>query len=183
MDAKSKNTSLLRGQTIELSQVTKEDLDFICTIESDVALWHYEESVETDKERIRKKFTDNIERKDAFDFIVRRVSDGVRVGIVYIWGYVDWRKSWEIGFVILPEFQGRGYCFESVSLLLSFAFKELDAHKVIGMCNCENQKSEQLMTKLGMTKEGVFREEYRWQGKWVDQFYYCILDREFSSLK
>lgn len=180
-DIKKQIQHLLKGQTIELVPVTKAHIDFICTVETDIDLWHYEEYVETDKERIRKKFTDRIEQNHVFDFIVRRISDDVQIGIVYIWRYGWNRKSWEIGYVILPEFQDNGYCLESVELLLSFAFKELNAHKVVGMCHCDNEKSASIMQKSGMSKQGVFREEYQWQGKWVDQFYFSILQREYHN--
>lgn len=172
---------LLKGKAIALVPVTKEHIDFICAVETDIELWHYEEYVETDKERIRKKFTDRIEEDHVFDFIVRRISDGVQIGIVYIWKYGWNRKSWEIGYVILQGFQGNGYCLESVDLLLSFAFNELDAHKVVGMCHSDNQKSVSIMQKIGMSKQGVFREEYQCQGKWVDQFYFSILEREYHN--
>ncbi len=81
----------------------------------------------------------------------------------------------------MPEFQGNGYCLESVQLLLSFAFNELKAHKVLGMCHCENKKSAFIMEKAGMSKRGVFREEYLCGGKWVDQFYFSMLEREYHN--
>jgi len=65
--------------------------------------------------------------------------------------------------------------------LLSFAFNELKAHKVLGMCHCENKKSASIMEKVGMSKQGVFREEYLCGGKWVDQFYFSMLDREYAK--
>lgn len=172
---------LLKGKAIELVPVAEEHMDFICDEETDIELWYYEEYVETDKDCVRRKFTDRIEQNHVFDFIVRRISDGMHIGIVYIWKYGWNRKSWEIGYVILPEFQGNGYCLESVQLLISFAFNELDAHKVVGMCHCENQKSASIMQKVGMSKQGVFREEYQWRGKWVDQFYFSILHGEYYN--
>jgi len=171
----------LKYKDIELIPVANEHLDFICSIETDVELWKYEEYVETNKDVVRKKYTDRIEGDHVYDFIVRRVSDGSNMGIVSIWKYIESRKSWEIGYVILPEFQGNGYCLDSVRILLSFAFNKLDAHKVVGMCNSENVKSASIMEKLGMTKEGVFKEEYQCNGKWVDQFYFSILEREYFN--
>jgi len=101
---------LLKGKSIELVPVTEEHMEFICNEESDEELWCYEEHVETDKDRLRKKFIKRIEENDVFDFIVKRSSDGVQMGVVYIWECISSRKSWEIGYVILPEFQGNGYC-------------------------------------------------------------------------
>ena len=65
----------------------------------------------------------------------------------------------------------------SVKLLIQFAFEELNAHKVVGMCNSENLSSAAVMEKVGMSKQGVFREEYLCQGRWVDQFYFSILEQ------
>ena len=63
---------LLKGKSIELVPVTEEHMEFICNEESDEELWCYEEHVETDKNRIRKKFIKRIEENDVFDFIVKR---------------------------------------------------------------------------------------------------------------
>jgi len=173
---KQQKHQILKSDTIELTPVIIEDMDFICKEETDAELWKYEESVEIDKQRVIKKFTERIERSNVFDFIVRRTSDNEPVGVVYIWKYDSNRGSWEIGYIILPEYQGNGYCISSVKLLLQFAFEELRAHKVVGMCNSENLSSAAVMEKAGMSKQGVFRKEYLCQGRWVDQFYFSILE-------
>lgn len=172
---------LLKGKNIELVPVTEEHMDFLCDEESNSELWCYEDYVETDKECIREKFTKRIGQKTVFDFVVKRSSDGALIGAAYIWQYISSRKSWKIGYVILPEFQANGYCVDSAKLLLSFVFKELDAHKVVGMCHCDNLRSASVMQKAGLSKQGVFREEYKCDGKWVDQFYFSILEREYNK--
>ncbi|ARC86510.1 acetyltransferase domain protein [Clostridium argentinense CDC 2741] len=172
---------ILKGKAIELVPVAKEHMDFICDEESNSELWCYEEYVETNKERIRERFIKRIGESDVFDFIIKRSSDSAQMGAVYIWQCSSTRKSWEIGYVLLPEFQGNGYCLESANLLISFAFNELNAHKVIGMCHCDNLKSASVMQKAGMSKQGVFREEYKCGDKWVDQFYFSILEREYNK--
>jgi RimJ/RimL family protein N-acetyltransferase len=155
-------------------------MDFLYHEESNPELWRYEEHVETDRQRIIDKFTQRIDDDRVFDFIVKRICDGEAIGVVYIWKCNESRRSWEIGYIILPQFQGNGYCLESVNILLAFAFGELNAHKVLGMCNCENIRSAAVMQRAGMSKQGVFREEYQCHGKWVDQFYFSILKREYG---
>jgi [ribosomal protein S5]-alanine N-acetyltransferase len=48
------------------------------------------------------------------------------------------------------------------------------------MCNAHNASSSSLMEHIGMTREGIFREELLWQGQWTDQYYYSILEREYD---
>ncbi|PYI50321.1 hypothetical protein DLM86_30085 [Paenibacillus flagellatus] len=71
------------------------------------------------------------------------------MGLAQIWRYVEHRRSWEIGFAVLPEYGGRGYGTETASLLLRFAFEHLDAHKVVGMCNSHNTRSAALLERIG----------------------------------
>jgi len=50
------------------------------------------------------------------------------------------------------------------------------------MCHCDNLKPASVMQKAGMSKQGVFREEYKCGGKWVDQFYFSILEQEYHKI-
>lgn len=177
----------IHGEKVILSQVSMKDLDFICRIECDQNLWFFEEYVESDEAVVRKDYTSKIEEMEesdepgSYDFLVTLASDTSKtpIGLAQIWSYVEERKSWEIGFCILPEHSGHGYGSEAARLLLQFAFQQLKAHKVVGMCNSQNSRSAALMEHIGMTREAVFKEELFWQEKWTDQYFFSILDREF----
>ncbi|MFD3273858.1 GNAT family N-acetyltransferase [Paenibacillus dendritiformis] len=177
----------LQGERIELTLIAEQDLDFLCRMECDKDLWHFEESVpsvEEARENCLEKFAVNEDEEGAsYDFVVRLASDqtATPIGIAQIWSYVDWRKSWEIGFAILPEYGGHGYGREAAELLLALAFNKFGAHKVVGMCNAHNHRSSALMERIGMRREGVFKEELYWNERWTDQFFYSILDSEYAA--
>ena len=160
---------LIKGNRITLKSVDKNSLDFVCGIEADQKLRRYNE-VETDKLKISKKFTGRMSDDSAHDFVV--CLNEMPIGLVYIWSYIDERSSWEIGYVMLPVHQGQGFCTEALKLLLKFAFDELKAHKVVAMCNEHNTSSYMLIERVGMIREGIFREELRWNQRWVNQFFY-----------
>lgn len=178
----------INGEKVILSKITTKDLDFICRIESDENIWCFEESVQSDKQVIREEYLEKINEGDktnSYDFIVRLAVDNEKtpIGIAQIWSYIDYRKSWEIGFALLPEHRGHGYGSEAAKLLLNYAFEKLDAHKVVGMCNSKNTRSATLMKHIGMTKEGVFKEELFWNNQWTDQYYFSILEKEFFKVE
>ncbi|MGQ8871217.1 GNAT family N-acetyltransferase [Paenibacillus sp. TSA_86.1] len=174
------------GQQIRITSLNEQDMDFICELECDASFWTYEESVETKVENVKEKYRSHFpvegETPYAYDFVIRRLNDASEtpVGIVQMWSYVDFRRSWELGFAVLPEYSGKGHGSEATRLLLQFAFDELKAHKVVGMCNAENVRSAALMQHVAMTREAIFKEELRWQDKWTDQYFFSILDREFK---
>ncbi len=104
------------------------------------------------------------------------------IGELHIHWYVKERESWEMGYSIFPEYQGQGYSIEAARIALKYAFEEWNAHKVVSMCNEFNIASYKVLEKIGMIREGVFREELHRQGKWVDQYFYCILDSEYQKM-
>ncbi|QSX07002.1 GNAT family N-acetyltransferase [Sedimentibacter sp. zth1] len=173
----------IEGNQIILTSATEKDIEFLCRAESDKSLWIYEEDVAENDEKLREKFITRINGDRTFDFIVTIKGDKLqtKIGFVSVWKYCEWRKSWEVGYSILPQFQKKGYGAESLKLLLKFAFEELKAHKVVGMCNIENIGSGKMMSKCGMRLEGIFKEELDWNGKWTDQQYYSILESEHKK--
>lgn len=172
------------GERVILTRAVEGDIDFLCKIESDKDLWRYEESVKSNDDKLREQFRKQINGDTCHNFIVTIKEDNQKppIGCVSVWQYTDWRKSWEVGYSILPQYQNKGYGVESLKLLIGFAFKELKAHKVVGMCNIMNVASAKMMTKCGMRLEGVFKEELDWNGKWTDQQFFSILESEFQEV-
>ncbi|MEF3353870.1 GNAT family protein [Paenibacillus sp. GYB006] len=174
----------LKGNRVTLSSVTKEDLDFLCELECNKDVWLYEEFVENDHNVIKSKYLEQMNSNTHVDFIMTIETDNEikRIGLVQIWSYVAHRSSWELGFGILPEYQGHGYGYEAVKLLVDYVFKELEARKIVGMCNSLNHKSINLMEKLKMTREGIFKQELKWNDEWHDQHFYSILVSEWTNV-
>lgn len=169
------------GNRISLSRITYDDLDFICELECNKNIWFFEDYVESDKSIVKEKYIEKLDSHFSYDFIIKKLGDEqeIPVGLAQIWSYVEHRRSWEFGFAILPDHQGYGYGIDAAKLLLEFAFNNLAAHKVVGMCNSKNLKSIKLMDNLGMRREGIFKEELYWQNQWTDQYFYSILSSEY----
>jgi len=169
---------------VSLHPATIDDVDFIVDIDSNSDIWLVEDEIETDKSKVREATISRI-GEDWYKYFVVRLNDDrhTPVGVVYIWHYVTHRKSWEIGYCILPKYRRKGYCFEAVSTLLKYAFDDYGAHRVVAMCSSRNEASWQIIEKLGMTRKGVFRQELPCNGKWVDQLFYAILDNEYKEQK
>ncbi len=87
----------------------------------------------------------------------------------------------EIGYFLMPEFWGMGYATELAGAMADFGFRHLKLHKVCARCNANNLKSEKVMQKLGMTKEGQLRKVRYKYGSWDDEKVYGILLEEWLS--
>ena len=61
----------------------------------------------------------------------------------------------DIGFGILPEYEGLGYAFESSSRIIKAGFEELEISEIKAITNKENISSQCLLVKLGFNLKGT----------------------------
>jgi len=87
----------------------------------------------------------------------------------------------EIGYFLLPEYWGKGYATELANALLKVGFTKLNLHKMCARCDSNNLKSEGIMKKTGMTKEGELRKVRFKCGVWDDEKHYGILLDEWKA--
>jgi RimJ/RimL family protein N-acetyltransferase len=77
---------------------------------------------------------------------------------------------------------GKGYGTETILLLLDYAFRHLNFHRVaIGVVGF-NERALRFWEKVGFRKEGVHRDEYYYDGKYYDFVMMSILEDEFREL-
>jgi RimJ/RimL family protein N-acetyltransferase len=86
----------------------------------------------------------------------------------------------EVGWVLHPDYQGKGYATEGASAVLDLAFGEIGAHRVHAQLGPANTASAALCRRLGMRHEAHLVESEIFKGSWGDLDVYAILDREWT---
>lgn len=90
--------------------------------------------------------------------------------------------TYEIGWAIAADRQGRGYATEAARALIGHAFGPLGCHRVIATCQPENSASWRVMEKLGMRREAHFIQGLRQpNGEWWDEYFYALLAEEYAD--
>ena len=95
------------------------------------------------------------------------------------WTSLD-RREGEVGVMLHPDGQGRGYAQEAVAALLSLGFNELHLHRIIGRTDARNKAAAQCMHRLGMRQEAHFREYGIFDGEWYDELVFAVLADEWA---
>ncbi len=68
-------------------------------------------------------------------------------------------NSGEIGYVLHPDFWGRGYASEAAGRVMEFGYSELSLHRIEARFMQGNERSLRVMEKLGMKFEGYHADE------------------------
>lgn len=92
-------------------------------------------------------------------------------------------QSWEadLGYELDSHYWNQGYATEAAQTLLRFGFEELRLHRIWAHCISENTRSAHVMEKIGMRREGWFRENEWMKNRWWDTYQYAILDHEWQK--
>ncbi len=62
----------------------------------------------------------------------------------------------DIGFAFLPEFERKGYGFESADAMLRYGRDKLEFEHILAITSQDNEVSGKLLTKLGFTFSSLF---------------------------
>ena len=86
-------------------------------------------------------------------YAVEEKATGNLVGRVGYTNHPGW-PGFELGWTIIPEYQGRGFATEAARFLLDYAFDELGQTRVISLIHADNAPSRRVAEKLGQKIEG-----------------------------
>ncbi len=89
----------------------------------------------------------------------------------------------EFGWVVHPDFQGKGYALEAAAAIRDFVFETLRPHRVQAFLDARNSASAALCEHLGMRREATILEEQFNDGEWQDTALYGVLRREWAAAR
>jgi len=177
----------IRTERLVLRPFTTDDLESLHAIHSDegVARWLYNDprSRGETRELLGHKVGGASVRAEGEWLSAAAVLDetGELVAdIALLWASEAHRQG-ELGFVVHPAHQGRGYATEASRPLLAFAFETLGLHRVVGRLEPRNAGSARVLEKLGMRREAHLVENEWVKGEWQSELVYAILAREWAD--
>jgi len=87
----------------------------------------------------------------------------------------------EIGYALKHEYWGKGYMYETINRMVRFGFEELKLHSIEANVNPLNEKSNKVLERVGFKQEAYFRENYLFNGKFLDSVIYSLLEKDLIS--
>lgn len=104
------------------------------------------------------------------------------IGVIAL-EYVDWaNKQTEIGYWLSAETEGKGLITKACSILIDYAFSELQLNRIQIRCAAENIRSRAIPEKLGFRQEGVLRQAEKLHDRFVDLVVYGMLEDEWKPI-
>jgi RimJ/RimL family protein N-acetyltransferase len=114
----------------------------------------------------------------AYTYTMRIAESGDFIGLIALNILRPKFRNAEVWYKILPSAWGKGFTTEALNRLLNYAFCDLGLHRIEAGCAVGNIGSIKVLEKVGFTREGSKRKVLPIRGKWIDNYFYAILDTD-----
>ncbi|RTY95066.1 GNAT family N-acetyltransferase [Flavobacterium sp. GT3R68] len=84
----------------------------------------------------------------------------------------------EIGYMLLPEFQGKGIISEAVKAVVEYGFNTMHLHSIEAIIDPDNIASAVVLEKNNFIKEAHFKENEYYEGRFLDNIIYSLLNKK-----
>jgi RimJ/RimL family protein N-acetyltransferase len=180
-------SGLLRGSRVWLDTLDRDDTpimarwerdsDFLRLSDTRPAVPRTAEAIWREVEAVHKSSRD-------YQFGIRLTDTDELIGLVELDG-INWQNGTSfLGIGIgQREYRGYGYGGDAMALILTFAFDEMNLHRISLTVFGYNTAAIRLYERLGFTREGVAREFLHRDGQRFDMYYYGLLRREWDAMQ
>ena len=127
-----------------------------------------------------KMINDKIEANEGINWAITIKGNSKLIGVIGHYRIQPENHRCEIGYMILPQYNGQGIVTEAVKVVLEYGFDDLKMHSIEGIIDPNNIASERVLLKNGFAKEAHILENEFWDGKFWDTVIYSLLKRNFK---
>lgn len=116
-----------------------------------------------------------------------KISDDFIIGDVF--ALRENEDTYNVGWHFNKRFEGKGFACEAAAGLLDYLFREAGARRIYGFVEDDNIRSKRLCERLGMRREGCFKEFVTFVNnpdgspKYEDTCVYAILEKEWNTIR
>jgi ribosomal-protein-alanine N-acetyltransferase len=170
---------MLEGNLVNLRVTEKEDLPLLAEWFSDPEVFgEYNPLRQLSRVETEKILESPLELKP---FIIEK-KDGTKIGFIAHFHVLHVAgKQLEIGYALVPSERRRGYCTESIQIMLDFLFLSRETMRIQAATDTRNLVSQRVLEKTGFKKEGTLRKYFFIRGELRDAYLYSILREEWKE--
>ncbi len=170
-------------ERLVLRPFEERDLDWLLTLHRDPeVIRHVPWDPRTREELLPKLGRTALEQEgDALNLAAVVAATGEPVGdLSLFWTSAEHRQG-ELGYLLDPAHQGRGYATEAARALLAVGFEAAGFHRITARLDARNTASARVAERLGMRREAHLVQNERMKGEWVDELVYAMLASEWAT--
>lgn len=118
-----------------------------------------------------------IENNEGINWAITLKDDPKLIGIIGHYRIKPEHFRAEIGYILLPEYNGKGIITEAVQETVKYGFDVMKLHSIEAIIDPDNHGSAKVLEKNNFVKEAHLKENEFYDGRFLDTVIYSILNR------
>ena len=123
------------------------------------------------------KINEMINFNDGISWAVCLKSDYKMIGSVSFHKIEKEHYRAEIGYMLHPDYWQKGIVSEAVNAIINYGFNKLNFHSIEAHIDPTNIGSEKVLQKFKFEKEAYFKENYFYNGKFLDTAVFSLVNK------
>lgn len=170
---------IIKTERLILRQITNDDAPEILFLRSNKDVMQYIDRppITTVEEAIQwvQKITDDVVNNNGITWAISLKDDPALIGTIGFWNTDKEHHRAEIGYMLHPQHHRKGIVQEAMTVTLEYAFNTMHLHSIEANVNKDNVASMKLLEKNNFVQEAYFRENYYFNGQFLDSVIYSLL--------
>ncbi len=169
----------LTAARLMMRRITVDDIPAMYALRSNRQLMSYidrpmAESLDDARTLIEKMEASRV-ANEGIAWGITLAGEPTMIGTIGFWRIIKEHYRAEIGYLLHPDFQRQGIMTEALAAAVDFGFQTMGLHSVEANVNPANIASIRLLESAGFVREAYFRENYFWNGEFLDSAIYSKL--------
>jgi ribosomal-protein-alanine N-acetyltransferase len=94
-----------------------------------------------------QKITDTIQKNEGVYWVIALQHDSKLIGTISLWNFAPEENRAEIGYELLPQYQGQGFMQEALTKVIEFCFTTIQLQTIEAWTHINNANSIKLLEK------------------------------------
>lgn len=171
----------LETERLYLRRIAKEDVNEIFALRSNKETMKYvpRPLAKTEEEALQHiaLIDSKIENNEGINWAITLKGNPKLIGIIGHYRIKSEHFRAEIGYMLLPEYQGKGIVSEAIKETVRYGFEIMKLHSIEAIIDPENFASGRVLQKNGFVKEAHLKENEYYNGRFLDTVIYSILNK------
>lgn len=121
----------------------------------------------------------NVNNNNVINWAITNKEEDKLIGMIGFYRMKPENYRAEVGYILSPEFNGKGIITEALERVIQFGFEEMELNSIEAVIDPENFGSEKVLLKNNFVKEGHFKEHTFFDGKFLDSVFYSLLKKNY----
>jgi diamine N-acetyltransferase len=173
----------LKGETVFLRALEPEDLEFVYAIENDETIWEVSNTQTPYSKFLIRQYLENA-HQDIYEAKQLRLAickNGTfkAIGLIDLFDFDAKNKRAGVGIIVQNETdRNSGFGKEALSMVINYAFQQLELHQLYANIGTENRASLSLFTTFGFQKIGVKKDWNFVRGNYADEALFQLINQK-----